>query len=261
MEHVVLTDNDRFSGIENEELLNSEENISKQFEMTFGTTINDYMPEDIKPYLEFDLSIDQQRERLSEWRIKHSFKDIEFKRTLTDNIEQQEKLNSFRVSRRQRKKSMAIEKKKSLANWFNISRVEEVTKDQEKDLLALKMRRVWNPKQFYKRSSGQNSNSDKDQFFEIGTIQENPSDFYSGRLVKRERKQTMLDELMADAQLQAFNKRKINTVMSKNSRIKRLQARKFKRKLRKQREEKANRFERMRPSPHQRANIFKTFEL
>lgn len=242
--------------------MDDNENISKQFEMTFGTTINDYMPEDTKPYLEFDLPPDQQRERLNEWQIKHSSKDIKFKCTIAEDIEQQERLKPFRVSRRQRKKLMAIEKKKTLANWFDISRVEELTKDQEKDLLALKMRRVWNPKQFYKRSSGQNSSSDhKDQYFEIGTIQENPSDFYGGRLVRRERKQTMLDELMADAQLQAFNKRKVNSVISKNSRIKRLQARKFKRKLRKQKEEKANRFERMRPSPHQRANIFKTFEL
>jgi len=42
----------------------------------------------------------------------------------------------------------------------------------------------------------------------IGTIIEGPTEFYSSRLTRRERKRTIVEELMADEQARGYYKRK-----------------------------------------------------
>lgn len=39
---------------------------------------------------------------------------------------------------------------------------------------------------------------------QVGTVVEGNTDFYSGRLTKKERKQTFADELLANSQLKSF---------------------------------------------------------
>lgn len=42
---------------------------------------------------------------------------------------------------------------------------------------------------------------------------DSPLDYYYGRLTKRERKKTLVDELLADAQFNAYNKRKYREII------------------------------------------------
>lgn len=42
---------------------------------------------------------------------------------------------------------------------------------------------------------------------------DSPLDFYNNRLTKKERKKTLVDELLADAEFQKYNKRKYKEIM------------------------------------------------
>lgn len=42
---------------------------------------------------------------------------------------------------------------------------------------------------------------------------DSPLDFYNNRLTKKERKKTLVDELLADAEFQKYNKKKYSLIM------------------------------------------------
>ncbi|CAJ0750530.1 18058_t:CDS:2 [Entrophospora sp. SA101] len=78
----------------------------------------------------------------------------------------------------------------------------EITPEIKNDLQVLKLRNVLDPKRFYKKD-----NSKKfPKYFQIGTIIEGPTEFYSSRLPRKERKQTIVDELLADDQAKKYYK-------------------------------------------------------
>nr|XP_046918375.1 uncharacterized protein LOC124498631 [Dermatophagoides farinae] len=246
-ENIGLTEEDFKLGIDVDDDYENVKDISQQFKHVFGTSIGDHhQNENDEPYLQFDLPLIEQRKRLNKNVMNHRTKDLQSKTTLTDDIEQQLMIKPLRVSRRQRKKILCEQRKRSLPQWFNMPRVEEISKEMEKDLMALKMRRVWNPKQFYKKSSQISAGNDemdkRSKYFQIGTVQQTASDYYSGRLTRRERKQTILDELMSDAQLKAFNRRKMQKAMTRNSRLKmmmqRAKLRRMKKKIREMKQRK-----------------------
>ncbi|KAF7494111.1 Deoxynucleotidyltransferase terminal-interacting protein 2 [Sarcoptes scabiei] len=249
------------------------DNTADMYENEYGSSIQVHEANVPKPYIDNNLSIREQQKHLNECIQKHSQNELKKIATLNEDIEQQFSIEPLRISRRQKKKIAAQQRKQTLPNWLDMPRVTEISKEQEKDLLALKMRRVWDPKQFYKKSSqiiaGTDDLDERSRYFQIGTIQANASDYYGARLTKRERKPTIIDELMNDAQIQSYNKRKINQAMTRNSRLKimmkRAKLRKMKRKIRERKEEKLNRYKGAAKSdyksPHTRSNTFKTFEL
>lgn len=53
-------------------------------------------------------------------------------------------------------------------------------------------------------------------FSQVGTVQHSSLDYYSERDTRRNKKHTIVDELMADAEFQQYNKRKYKEVMEKN---------------------------------------------
>lgn len=68
---------------------------------------------------------------------------------------------------------------------------EDVNQDE---LAALKLRDTLDPTKFYKRKAIK-----KDpKKFHIGTVIEHPIDFYSARIPKKQRKATLVDDLIAD---------------------------------------------------------------
>ena len=80
----------------------------------------------------------------------------------------------------------------------------EMTEERQRDLELLQMRHVLDPKRFYKKN-----NSDAlPKYFQIGTIQDTAADFYTDRVAKKDRKQTMVDELLADAEFKKYQKRR-----------------------------------------------------
>lgn len=82
----------------------------------------------------------------------------------------------------------------------------EMLKD---DLKVIKMRNYLDPKKFYK------SNDEFSPFAQRGTIIENGSEFFSSRLTKAERRQTLLDEVMSDHRTRKYVKRKFGDVQAK----------------------------------------------
>ncbi|KAJ2289642.1 rrna-processing protein fcf2, partial [Coemansia sp. RSA 2706] len=53
-------------------------------------------------------------------------------------------------------------------------------------------------------------------YFEMGTIIEGPTEFYSSRLTKKERRQNLVDELLADKNARDYFKRKVSDIHAHN---------------------------------------------
>ncbi|KAK9871297.1 hypothetical protein WA026_011566 [Henosepilachna vigintioctopunctata] len=89
------------------------------------------------------------------------------------------------------------------SKWFGLG-APEITEEVKRDLEILQMRSVLDPKRFYKK----NDNKVLPKYFQIGKVMDSPLDYYSNRLTNKERKKTLVDELMADAQFKKYSKAK-----------------------------------------------------
>lgn len=79
------------------------------------------------------------------------------------------------------------------AQWFNMPKT-ELTPELRRDLQLLKMRSVLDPKRHYKKD---NSKNDVPAFSQVGTVIEGATEFYSSRLKNKDRKQTILEEVIS----------------------------------------------------------------
>lgn len=77
--------------------------------------------------------------------------------------------------------------------WFDMSRP-ELTPELKRDLQLLRMRHVLDPKRFYKQEK-----APLPKYFAMGTIKEDPSEFYSSRLSRKERKSTLAEEILGSS--------------------------------------------------------------
>jgi hypothetical protein len=56
------------------------------------------------------------------------------------------------------------------------------------------MRSILDPKRHYKKESGK---AQPPKYSQVGTIIEGPTEFFSGRIIKRDRKKTFVEEALA----------------------------------------------------------------
>ncbi|KAL2650487.1 hypothetical protein R1flu_018615 [Riccia fluitans] len=96
------------------------------------------------------------------------------------------------------------------SKWFDMPAV-TVTPELKREVELLKMRSVLDPKRHYKA----NDSKGIPKYFQIGTVVSGAADFYSGRLTKKERKMSFADELLNDASLKAYTKRKYGEIQEK----------------------------------------------
>ncbi|KAI4884089.1 hypothetical protein NFI96_025701, partial [Prochilodus magdalenae] len=96
--------------------------------------------------------------------------------------------------------------------WFNM-KAPELTDELKNDLKALKMRSAMDPKRFYKK----NDRDGFPKYFQVGKVVDNPADFYHSRIPKKQRKRTVVEELLADAEFRSFNKRKYQEIVSEKA--------------------------------------------
>ena len=82
-------------------------------------------------------------------------------------------------------------------------RAPEMTEEIENELKVLEMRGSLDPKRYYSENKNKKA---KPKFFQIGRLIEGPGEFYSCRSTKKDRKRTMVEELLADAKFQRYNK-------------------------------------------------------
>jgi hypothetical protein len=80
------------------------------------------------------------------------------------------------------------------ADWFNLPKT-DLTPELRRDLQLLKMRSVLDPKRHFKKD---NSKSDVPQFSQVGIVIEGPTDYYNARINNKDRKQTFVEEVLAN---------------------------------------------------------------
>ncbi|CAO3685986.1 unnamed protein product [Rhizopus stolonifer] len=149
----------------------------------------------------------QTREGVSKLKgidfVDHQSKDSR-SNALVVNASALENRPSIRKERQQERE------KTTGKEWFDMPRI-ELTPEIKRDLQVLKMRHVLDRKRHYKKTNQKES----PKYFQMGTIIEGPTEFFSVRLAKKERKQTIVDELMASEEQKHYFKRKYNQVSEK----------------------------------------------
>ncbi|KAG0311695.1 hypothetical protein BGZ99_009981 [Dissophora globulifera] len=110
------------------------------------------------------------------------------------------------VSKKQKKE----EKEKTAGKgWFDLPQ-QVLTPELKRDLQILKLRNVLDPKRFYKREDKSKPKFPK--YFQVGTIVEGNTEFYSSRLTKKERATTITGEVMKDLTGRDYYKRKFDEI-------------------------------------------------
>jgi len=108
------------------------------------------------------------------------------------------------------KKKKELERNKTKGDkWYGMPAT-EVTEEIKNDLEVLQMRGALDPKRFYKK----NSNKELPKYFQVGRYIDNPVEYYSDRGSAKNKKKSLVDELMADAEFQRYNKRKYTEIIA-----------------------------------------------
>ncbi|KAI8144728.1 Fcf2 pre-rRNA processing-domain-containing protein [Fennellomyces sp. T-0311] len=117
-------------------------------------------------------------------------------------IKEREKEEKERLSRKERQEER---EKTAGKGWFDMGRP-DMTPELKRDLQLLKMRHVIDRKRHYKKMG----KGDNPKYFQVGTVIEGPTEYHSARMTRKERKQTIVDELMANEEAKQYYKRKFN---------------------------------------------------
>ncbi|WVZ73830.1 hypothetical protein U9M48_022093 [Paspalum notatum var. saurae] len=92
--------------------------------------------------------------------------------------------------------------------WFDMP-APTITPELKKDLQILQLRHVMDPKRHFKRAGKSKA---LPMYFQVGTVVEPASEFFTGRLTKRERKTTLVDEVLSDQYLKSYRMRKVREI-------------------------------------------------
>ena len=129
---------------------------------------------------------------------------------IVPGIEKQECLHPFRIPRRLKLKQSRIEREKSAGDgWFNMPRV-DASAEMKRDLMLLRMRNALDTKRFYKKHD-----KNLPKYAQIGTVIETVADYYTDRVPKKERKNTIVQELAEDSEFKKkLKKRYVHTLQT-----------------------------------------------
>jgi hypothetical protein len=87
---------------------------------------------------------------------------------------------------------LQIKKATAGSDWYNLPRT-NLTPELKRDLQLLRMRSVLDPKRHYKKES---SKAKIPEYSQVGTIIEGPTEYFNGRLTNKQRKRTLVDEVL-----------------------------------------------------------------
>ena len=125
-----------------------------------------------------------------------------------------------KVGKRKLKKLKKEERERTKGkDWYDMA-APEMTEERQRDLELLQMRGALDPKRFYKKSDWKTL----PKYFQVGTVVDSAANFYTDRVPSKQRKKTMVDELLADAEFKKYNKRKYVEIIEDKSKK---QGRKF----------------------------------
>ncbi|XP_076976338.1 deoxynucleotidyltransferase terminal-interacting protein 2 [Tamandua tetradactyla] len=147
-------------------------------------------------------------------QIKEKKKNELLQKTIiTPDFEKNYCVPPYSESKFQLQKKRRKERQKTAGDgWFGM-KAPELTDELKNDLKALKMRASMDPKRFYKK----NDRDGFPKYFQIGTIVDNPADFYHSRIPKKQRKRTIVEELLADSEFRRYNRRKYSEIMAEKA--------------------------------------------
>ncbi|XP_056319870.1 deoxynucleotidyltransferase terminal-interacting protein 2 isoform X2 [Danio aesculapii] len=135
------------------------------------------------------------------------------KSVIVPGFEKKDAVPPCKESKHAAKLKRKAEREKTTGDgWFNM-RAPELTEELKNDLKALKMRAAMDPKRFYKK----NDREGFPKYFQIGTVVDSPVDFYNSRMPKKQRKRTIVEELLADAEFRSSNKRRYQEIMAEKA--------------------------------------------
>ncbi|KAH8683277.1 Fcf2 pre-rRNA processing-domain-containing protein [Tricladium varicosporioides] len=96
------------------------------------------------------------------------------------------------------------------SKWYDLPRT-NLTPELKRDLQLLRMRSVLDPKRHYKKEG---SKAQIPEFSQVGTIIEGPTEFFTGRLSNKERKRTLVEEVMRGEKSSGRFKSKYNEIQA-----------------------------------------------
>jgi len=163
------------------------------------------LEESVKKEPELETNLDIKKSSRSKDSSDNQVAKLMKKSVLPPDMEKEKNCPVFNQS----KYSITKERKKQAQEtagpgWYNLPKT-ELTDEVKRDLQVLKMRKVLNTKQHYKREDSKAI----PKFFQMGTIIEGSHEYYSSRISKKERKRTMVDELLADSEFRKKNKKRM----------------------------------------------------
>lgn len=97
------------------------------------------------------------------------------------------------------------------SDWHEIP-VVRMTPELEKDLRIIENRQHLDPKRFYKSSGTGRRKGELPNRVHFGTVVVGAHEFYSGRLTRRERRSTIMDEIMTDDHVMNYTKAKFKNL-------------------------------------------------
>ncbi|NWH78502.1 TDIF2 protein, partial [Piaya cayana] len=164
-------------------------------------------------YISFDTKNQKPRPSVIK-QLKEKKKDQLLQNSIiTPDFEKKECVPPFRESLHQLKKQRRAEREKTTGDgWFGM-KAPEMTSELKNDLKVLKMRASLDPKHFYKK----NDRDGLPKYFQVGTVVDSPIDFYHSRIPKKQRKRTIVEELLADSEFRRYNKKKYQEIMSEKA--------------------------------------------
>ncbi|NXP00027.1 TDIF2 protein, partial [Certhia brachydactyla] len=164
-------------------------------------------------YISFDAKNQKPRSSVID-PLKEKKKDqLLQKSVITPDFERKECVPPYRESLHQLKKQRRAEREKTTGDgWFGM-KAPEITGELKNDLKVLKMRASLDPKHFYKK----NDRDGLPKYFQVGTVVDSPIDFYHSRIPKKQRKRTIVEELLADSEFRRYNKKKYQEIMNEKA--------------------------------------------
>ncbi|NXH54683.1 TDIF2 protein, partial [Rhabdornis inornatus] len=163
-------------------------------------------------YISFDAKNQKPRSSVIE-PLKKKKDQLLQKSVITPDFERKECVPPYRESLHQLKKQRRAEREKTTGDgWFGM-KAPEITSELKNDLKVLKMRASLDPKHFYKK----NDRDGLPKYFQVGTVVDSPIDFYHSRIPKKQRKRTIVEELLADSEFRRYNKKKYQEIMSEKA--------------------------------------------
>lgn len=98
------------------------------------------------------------------------------------------------------------------SKWFNMQ-APQLTPQLKNDLHLLRMRNALDPSRHYKA----NDSNKPPRYFQVGRVIADSTDFYSSRIPRRQQKQTLVDELLANEQYKKYHRKKYMELQDKFS--------------------------------------------